>query len=667
MSTRPAEPLEARRIVVATAGHVDHGKTSLVRALTGVDTDRLPEEKRRGISIELGFAELEGAGVSFIDVPGHERLVHTMIAGVGGVDALLVVVAADDGVMPQTREHLAVGSVLGVRRLVVALSKCDLVDPETLDIAEADVREALAAFGLEALEVVRTSTATGQGIPELERALRRLVAAVPARPASARVWLSVDRTFSLPGAGTIVTGTLTRGTLREGDIIYVATRDALLESACRGLQEHGRRVRQAQAPTRVAVNLARLDLHCVRRGDVLTKDPELVRSRRLDALIHWLEGAPEAFSRQAPAIVHLGTTRVQARVVRLGSDTAHLVLDHPVPCEGGQGIVLRGFAARRDFGRIVGGGRVLDALAPSRPRRRDAVALEERVASLRALARGDLTAGLLGLIRGRAPRPVVEVDVERRLGLEPGTVVTALTASAPSHRVVRLAHDRGWTTPEALDHLVETAIALLRRYHVETPHERGAPSETVRAALARSGGRHAAAQALELAIESRRILAVDPGGVCLPEFAQATAHLHNEATNRLRAALDLVALEGATEPEIIQRAGVSIEEGHAALARLAKRGEAKRLSGLWFGEGPLARLRAAVRAHFLSHATLSVPRFKELFAVSRKQAIPLLEDLDQQGVTKRRGDDRVAGAVAAGLAPTPAKPTPTPTPTREDE
>ncbi len=246
--------------VIATAGHVDHGKTSLIRALTGTDTDRLPDEKRRGISIELGFAELPDAGISFIDVPGHKKLVHAMIAGVGGVDGVLLCVAADDGVMPQTREHLHICKLLDIRRAVVALTKADLVDDEMLELAEADARSTLEELGIEAIGVVRTAVTDGRGLPELGALLGQLSAATPPRGASQRAWLPVDRVFSVKGAGTVATGTLTRGSLTLGAPVFVATARGVRESACRGLEVHGRSVGAATAPCRAAVNLARLEV-----------------------------------------------------------------------------------------------------------------------------------------------------------------------------------------------------------------------------------------------------------------------------------------------------------------------------------------------------------------------------------------------------------------------
>ncbi len=629
--------------MVATAGHVDHGKTSLIRALTGTDTDRLPEEKRRGITIELGFAELDGAGVSFIDVPGHERLVHTMIAGVGGVDALLLVVAADDGVMPQTREHLAVCAVLDLRRVVVALTKCDLADAETLDLAEAEIRDELTRFGFPPVAIVRTSTQTGGGVAELERLLRALAARAPARAPSARAWLSIDRRFSLQGVGTVVTGTLTRGELREGEVVYLATEAGVLETACRSLQVHGRRVTEATAPSRVAINVARLTVEAISRGDVITKDPELIISRSFDMSVRWLPGMGVPPARHATVVAHLGTTRAEARVRRLGDETAHVVLERALPSEGGLGVVLRGVAARREFGRVMGGGRVLDARALPLRRGRDGRAWELRGVALSALARGDVGAGLVALLRLRAPWPIAEADVERRLGLEPGRVAAVLASPRYRQLAVALRDKQSWTTPEGVDQLLDAGVTWLRRFHAESPLELGAPIETLRTALARMGGREAGSYAVEQAIASHRMRTVDPGLVCLPELAENAAQSHDQAVKRVREALEIVALEGATEQVIAERTSLLLERTRAALAGLARNDEARRLSGLWFGERSLANLRAAVRAHLHRHSIMSVPTFKQLFGVSRKQAIPLLEDLDHQGVTRRQGDERVLG------------------------
>jgi selenocysteine-specific elongation factor len=632
---------EARRIVVATAGHVDHGKTSLIRALTGVDTDRLPEEKRRGISIELGFAELAGGPVSFIDVPGHERFVHTMIAGVGGVDALLLVVAADDSVMPQTREHLAVAAVLGIPRVLVALSKCDLVDSETLELAELEVKEVLAGLGWTAARIVRTSTATGQGVAELEQALRAMATEVPVRAASARLWLSVDRVFSVRGAGTIVTGTLTRGQLSEGEAIYVAREDGVLETACRGLETHGHRVASVAAPARVAINLARLPLEAVSRGDVITKDAELAVSRRLDVALRFLPGTAETLSRRPTGVAHIGTARALARIVRISDETAHLALDRGLPAEGGIGFVLRGMPSKRNYGGVLGGGIILDALAPRLPRRRDQGAFDLRLTRVRALASGDRAAGVLALLRARAPRSLVEADVERRLGLEPGvarSIFAGKTAAA-----LRLGDTTSWIVPDAVDELTQAALRWLETYHAQSPHELGAPVETLRVALGRLAGRHVAEYTVERLIEEGRVRALDGGRVGLPAFAERSQSSHDEAIERVRAAVEAAALEGVSEHEITERTGLALDRARAALTELGKKSLARRLSGLWFGEKRLADLRAAVRAHLRKHPTMSVPAFKELFGVSRKQAIPLLEDLDHQGVTRRQGDDRVLG------------------------
>jgi hypothetical protein len=244
-------------------------------------------------------------------------------------------------------------------------------------------------------------------------------------------------------------------------------------------------------------------------------------------------------------------------------------------------------------------------------------------------------------MQSRAPRPIVEADIERRLGLDPGSVASILASLRG--QAVALGDNQSWTTKEATHRLVEAAVGSLERYHEQTPHELGAPLETLRTSLARLGGQQAAAHALEIALDSGRIQAVDSGRVCLPEFAEQSAKAHDLALELVRAALAAVALDGASEQELAERAHLSLDRARAALARLAKMEQARRLSGMWFLEARLASLRDAVRAHLRSHTTMSVPMFKQLFSVSRKQAIPLLEDLDHQGVTMRKGDERVPG------------------------
>ncbi|MCA9592532.1 MAG: selenocysteine-specific translation elongation factor [Myxococcales bacterium] len=633
------------RVVFATAGHVDHGKTTLIRALTGTDTDRLPDEKRRGISIELGFAELPETGISFIDVPGHKKLVHAMIAGVGGVDGVLLVVAADDAVMPQTREHLWVCALLGIRRFVVALSKADLVDAETLELAEADIRSTLESMGLETLAVVPTSATDGRGVEELRAELCRMAAGVTPAAESARLWLPIDRVFSVRGAGTVVTGTLTRGTLHAGDALWVVGESGRQETACRGLEVHGEGRSEVRAPSRVAVNLARVDVADVHRGDVISADAELPSSKRLDVALTPLPGT--SLRDGTSVLVYVGTTRRTARLTHIGEGVAHLALDAPLPCQGRVGYVLRGFRSTRDHGAVLGGGRVIDAAAPPLPRRRDAAKWELRAKTLTELASGDWLAALGGLLALSAPRALDSVDAERRFGIEPGEIARALGGKrrkGPADTLV-LPGGTEFTHPENLERRITELTRLLAEYHAERPHEAGLSLETARAVLAKKCGRALAELAVERAAKSGRVR-VDHGVVCLPEFAETAGPAAKQAAEALLTLLDEIALEGAVEAFLIKKTGESPERVRAALSKLQGEGRARRLSTLWFSEAQLERVRAKVHGFFAEHSEMSVPEFKDLAGVSRKQAIPLLEQLDREGTTRRQGDLRIAGKPA---------------------
>jgi selenocysteine-specific elongation factor len=634
----------ARRAVFATAGHVDHGKTALVRALTGTDTDRLPEEKRRGISIELGFAELGEDRISFIDVPGHRKLVHAMIAGASGVDALVLVVAADDGVMPQTREHLHVARLLGVHRVLVALTKSDLVDAETLALAEADVRGALAELGLEPFDVVHTSVQTGLGLDALRSALRRLARSLPALAETARAWLPIDRVFSVKGAGTVVTGTLTRGRLAVGQAVSVHTGAGALGSTCRGLEVHGRAVDRVGAPTRVAVNLGKLGKDDVRRGDVLAVEPVLPIARGMDVVLHAAPGAERELRSGSPAVIHIGTARASARITFLADGLAHLSLEEPLVCIGGVGFVLRGFASDRSRGAVIGGGRVLDADAPPVPPPRDRTARERRERMLAFARDGRLRDAGVVMVDLGAPRPVEGERVESRLGVEPGVTQEWFATDQSPDGVVSVGNGRTWTSVRAQRDLTRMAVDLTLMHQTRAPHEPGVSVETLRAALAERAGRDAADAAIDRAVAAGELVLQSQGLACTPAFG-ATQQARSEGdAGHVLEVITLARLEGPSDAEVTARGGLSADATRAALTRLSAEARARRLGGLWFAESALAELRGALREYFRGQGALTMAGFKELAGVSRKQAIPLLEQLDREGSTKRSGDVRLAGS-----------------------
>ncbi len=637
-----------RRVVIATAGHVDHGKTTLVHTLTGTDTDRLPDEKRRGISIELGFATLKDAPLSFIDVPGHKKLVHAMIAGVGGVDGVLLVVAADDAVMPQTREHLHVCKLLGIDRVVVALSKADLVDDETRELAQADLEATLESMGIVAQAIIPTAAPSGTGVEELKRALLALAESAPAPADDARAWLPIDRVFTVKGAGTVITGTLTRGSLTVGAPVYVGTETGVLESTCRSIEVHGQSADTVCAPSRVAINLAKLELASVKRGSVVSTDPALPITRRLEVELQTTPGAEDELGDGASAQVYVGTARRTGRVTRLGERGAHIALDAPLPALGGVGFILRGFRDDRERGAVLGGGRIVDASPPRLPRRRrDAARWQNRIDTLGALGAGRMGDALLGLVAGAAPRAVAIATLEPRLGRPPGELQKLVESKRKKGGLFVLPDGQHVTTQENMDALAKRLIARVEAHHRAAPHEPGLSLETARSHLSRSAGRALVDAVIERA-SSRNQIVVDQGMVCTPEFAKTSGPAARELEAQVLEAMRAIGLEGITENELSKRMAQDVEKTKIALAALARSERARRLSTLWFAESAIDALRTKVAAHFDAQEEMSVPEFKELAQVSRKQAIPLLEQLDREGSTRRKGDLRCRGAGKRG-------------------
>jgi selenocysteine-specific elongation factor len=387
-------------MIVGTAGHIDHGKTSLVRALTGVDTDRLKEEKARGISIDLGFAYLpapDGAVLGFVDVPGHEKFIHNMLAGATGIDFVLLVIAADDGVMPQTREHLAIVDLLGVARGVVALTKIDLAAPAQQAKALAEIDQLLQGTSLEGAEVVAVSTVTGVGIDDLREKLFDTAHTIQARATAERFRLAVDRAFTLPGAGTVVTGTVLSGAVATGDRVTISPSG--LDARVRSIHAQNRPTARGVAGQRCALNLAGDDItkDAITRGQVVL-DPDLhAPTDRIDSTLRLLATEPKPVTQWMPARLHHAATEVGARIVLLGDAPiapggeaiVQLVLEHPIAAATGDRFVLRDTTAQR----TIGGGKFLDLRAPSRKRR-----APERLAQLQAHMFGDAERALAALL-----------------------------------------------------------------------------------------------------------------------------------------------------------------------------------------------------------------------------------------------------------------------------
>ena len=609
-------------LTLGTAGHIDHGKTALVRALTGVDTDRLPQERERGISIELGFAPLElpsGRRMSVVDVPGHERFVRTMVAGASGIDLFLLVVAGDDGVMPQTREHLAVLELLEVAAGVVAITKCDAVDAEQLELARADVAEVLADGPFAATPVLAVSAVSGAGLDGLRAELDEAAARVPARESrDAPARLHVDRSFSLRGIGTVVTGTLWSGSLGRGDEVRVEPRG--LAARVRGVEVHGEPCERAAAGQRVAANLAGIDRTEVARGDVVVAGgPEaLAPTRVLDAAVRLVAGA-RPLRPGARVHVHHGTREAPARVTPLegerlapgGEMLAQLRLERPLIAAAGDRFVIRRIAPVD----TVGGGRVLD------PRARKHGPGEAHARRLRALASAD-------------PLALLRLEIETaRSGVEADAVageVDELAAGGAAILVGRRA--RRWFSPDLFD---RARADLLRALSGDAdPRPRPAVALAHAAGLDPGG----AAAVLERLAEEGELESRD-GGYTLPGRAQA---LDEHPAPALLGLLRSDGLEPRGVGELASAAGVSSQTAARALERLAAAGAVTRVGpALHFDRQALARARAEVEELCERDGAVTIAGLRDRLETSRKYAQALLEHFDSAGVTRRVGDEHV--------------------------
>ncbi len=638
-------------LVLGTAGHIDHGKTALVRALTGVDTDRLPEEKARGITIELGFAALDLPGVArlaVIDVPGHERFVRTMVAGASGIDLVLLVVAADEGVMPQTREHLAICRLLGVERGLVVLNKCDQVDAEMLALAEDEVRELLAGSPLADAPIVAASALTGEGLEAVRAAIGGIVRTLPARTRArdarpARLW--VDRVFEKRGFGTIVTGTWSGRPRTVGQ--PVALEPGGRPARIRGLERHGEATDEARSGARMAVNLQGVSLADVHRGDLLCEPDALLATNVFDAELDWL-AAEDALDEATSATLLVGTGERQARVAPIGEagiaaggrGLARIHVDGaPLALLPGDRFVLRGFARDAGVGGTLGGGRVLDVAPPHRRRSDPRLAAE-----LRRLASDDLADGLLvrieraGLAGLPGERLVRETgaardDLERALA--------RLTAGDGPTRagIVRLGADR-WLSASAADRLGDTLKQAVDAFHAREPLQPGLPRATLLGRLPGNVPGEVAAAALQrlaetgwLAIDEQRVARADFRSRLDPDQQRlAEALLRRLVEAGLEApALRTLAEALGTDPGRLRAIAHHLErEGHLVAAP----------DELFFARDCVDALIGRVRAHFERSPELDTQTLKTLIGASRRTAMPLMALLDDLQITRRDGTVR---------------------------
>ena len=622
-----------KHVVIGTAGHIDHGKSSLVLALTGTDPDRLQEEKARGITIDLGFAHTveEDIALSFVDVPGHERFVRNMLAGVGGMDLVMLHVAADESVMPQTREHFDICRLLRVPSGLVVLTKSDLVDASTLDVVRLEVKDLVAGSFLEGAPVVAVSARTGAGLADLRRTLAGLARSARTRSPEGPPRLPIDRVFSMKGFGTVVTGTLISGRLRIDD--EVVCQPSGRTAKVRGVQVHGERQVEAIAGQRVAVNLAGVDVADIARGETLTK-PEAVSVTGVADIRIGLLPSARPLRHGARVRFHQGTRELLGRVALPESEVspgassfARIHLEAPAALVRGDRFILRACSPLT----TIGGGTVLDPLPPRKGVRSAAgIARFTRLAEAEPHAAVALTmieeAGLSGM-------PVTQLV--RRAGVpwgQDGQVLADIGGRAVRIGNVLVSASRLTAAEEAM-------LAAVAQYHADQPIAGGKPREELRERIFGPAPAAVFEHALHALVEQGRVVARER--IALP--GRGTALSVEESRTR-DAILEILGAAGLTPPDpAILATRIAAARGvvDRIASLLVRQNELVKIGDLLFHPAALSRLKTELRSmKQAGAATLDVAAFKDRYKLTRKYAIPLLEFLDRERVTRRVGDVR---------------------------
>lgn len=618
-----------RYVILGTAGHIDHGKSSLVKALTGIDPDRLKEEKERGITIDLGFADLvypDGLTVGIVDVPGHERLVRNMLAGAGGIDLVLLVIAADEGIMPQSREHLAICNLLKIKSGLIAVTKADLVEREWLDLVVEEVRDFVKDTFLDGTEIIPVSSKTGYNLALLKEGIRDAAMRVEPKPINEITRLPIDRVFTLKGFGTVVTGTLVSGSISLDEPVEILPSG--ITSRVRGLHSHGRAIKTVYAGQRVAVNLHAVDKEALRRGDVIVTPKRIIPARVMDARIELLKDSP-AIKSKSLVHFHLTTSETIARVIlydrevlRAGESCyCQLRLNEPVVALSGDRFIIRRFSPVT----TMGGGTVLDP-SPSRRRRKEGTedlsvletgSLPERIAVKvrKSALRGMDASSLIGWIR--AEQPSIEDSIRE---LKKDRILVQI--------------DNKLFHKETYDIITRTIHETLTAFHEKNPLSPGMLKEELRAGLKLS------AEVWNNLLSSLGTVAVDRDTVRLRDFRAASSDVA-QVSEKILQALERAEFQPPTKEELSEALSIPQKVVTDILRLMSKEGRVVRINdSLYITATAHTEMLSRLKGFYVKKPEMTVAEFRDILGTTRKYALPFLEYLDSNKITLRVGDVR---------------------------
>jgi selenocysteine-specific elongation factor len=632
-----------KQVILGTAGHIDHGKTSLIRALTGIDTDRLKEEKLRGITIELGFAHMDlpgGDRLGIVDVPGHERFVKHMVAGATGIDLVALVIAADEGVMPQTREHMEICELLRVKKGLVVLTKTDLVDdPDWLEMVQEDVTDFLKNTFLEGSQIIRVSAATGEGMEELKQALAKLVLQVEPRSSDGPFRLPVDRVFSMRGFGTVVTGTSSAGKLHIGDPVMVYPRE--YKTKVRGLQVHSEEVQEIYAGQRTAINLQAVERAVIQRGDVVATPGTLVPTRMIDVRMELLSSSPRPLKNRAKIRFHTGTAEHLATAVLLDREElapgertfAQIRLDQPVTALRGDRFVLRSYSPVQ----TIGGGTVLHPL----PRKHKGHGKLEAALALDTLLGGDEDDIILWHVLDAAWFGLALDELQVRTNIPRVHLDKALQRFASQKKVVFFDREnQRFLHLKVLENIQQSVLETLASYHQLFPLKTGMAKEELAAQLPHP---------LEVKLYNFVLRQLADQGLIVTEMEWVRLQSHKTDLSRdeesIRKKIEQAYRQSGLQPPFFKDVAASLpgtpRQHQDVLEWMISQGTLIKVKeDIYFDASAIQELQQRLVAFLEEHGEISTPQFKDMTQASRKFTIPLLEYFDMQRITIRIGDSR---------------------------